>query len=227
MYQDLWPGAGWGLVGALGTPKAAWHALKRAFRPVQVTLSDEGVNGLAVHVLNETGGPIEATLSLTCLRNGEVPVLRAERPLVLPPRSAQEIAAASLSEAFFDTTYAYRFGPPPHDVTVATLVGADGARLAEAFHFPQGRGIARVELGLQAALEAGNGGWALRLQSKRFAQSVHIEDEQFRAEEDWFHLAPGIERVVRLFAREGSSGAVPDGEIHALNGLSPVRFRRA
>ncbi len=228
MYQDLWPGAGWGVVDALGAPKAAWHALRRAFRPVQVNLTDEGVNGLAVHVLNETGDAISATLSLICLRNGEVPVLRAERPLTLGPRSAQEIAAASLGENFFDTTYAYRFGPPPHDVTVAALTDAQGARLAEAFHFPQGRGTARMELGLSASLEARDGsGWALRLHSQRCAQSVHIEDEQFRAEDEWFHLAPGIERVVRLFAREGSSGAVPDGDVHALNGLSPVRFRRS
>ena len=227
MYQDLWPGAGWGVVDALGAPKAAWHALRRAFRPVQVNLTDEGVNGLAVHVLNETAHAVAATLSIVCLRDGAVPVLRAERTLTLAPRAAQEIAAASLSDAFFDITYAYRFGPPPHDVTVAALTDGDGKRLAEAFHFPQGRGTARSALGLSAVLEAHDSGWALRLRSERCAQSVHIEDEGFRAEDEWFHLAPGIERVVPLIAREAASGAVPDGEVHALNGLSPVRFRRS
>ena len=227
MYQDLWPGAGWGVVDALGAPKAAWHALKRAFRPVQVSLTDEGVNGLAVHVLNETATAVAATLSIVCLRDGAVPVLRAERALVLEPRSVQEIATASLSDAFFDITYAYRFGPPPHDVTVAALSDAEGTRLAEAFHFPQGRGTARSALGLSAVLETGDSGWALRLRTERCAQSVHVEDEGFRAEDEWFHLAPGIERVVPLIARDASSGAVPDGEVHALNGLSPVRFRRS
>jgi beta-mannosidase len=227
MYQDLWPGAGWGVVDSLGAPKAAWHALRRAFRPLQVNLTDEGVNGLAIHLLNETAEMVEATLSLTCLRHGEVPVLRAERAVTLPPRSAREIAAASLSDGFFDITYAYRFGPPPHDVTVAALIDARGTRRAEAFHFPQGRGATRAELGLSAGLEARDDGWALRLRTARCAQSVHIEDERFRAEDEWFHLAPGIERVVRLVAREGSSGGVPDGEVHALNGLSPVRFRRS
>lgn len=227
MYQDLWPGAGWGVVDALGAPKAAWHALKRAFRPVQVGLTDEGVNGLAVHVLNETETAVATTLSVICLRDGAVPVLRAERALVLEPRSAQEIPTASLSDAFFDITYAYRFGPPPHDVTVAALSDAEGTRLAEAFHFPQGRGTARSALGLSAVLETRDGGWALRLRTERCAQSVHVEDEGFRAEDEWFHLAPGIERVVPLIARDASSGTVPDGEVHALNGLSPVRFRRS
>ncbi len=227
MYQDLWPGAGWGVVDALGAPKAAWHALRRAFRPVQVSVTDEGVNGLAIHVLNETADTVAATLSMTCLRDGAVPVLRAERALTLPPRSAQEIAAAALSDTFFDITYAYRFGPPPHDVTIAALTDGAGTRLADAFHFPQGRGTARGALDLSATLEESDGGWALRLRSARCAQSVHIEDDGFRGEDEWFHLAPGIERVVRLIAREASSGAVPDGEVHALNGLSPVRFRRS
>ncbi|HEX2885217.1 glycoside hydrolase family 2 protein [Vineibacter terrae] len=228
MLQDLWPGAGWGVIDALGAPKAAWHALRRAFRPVQVNLTDEGVNGLAVHVLNETAAAVSATLSIACLRDGAVPVLKAERRLDLAPRSAQEIAAASLADSFLDITYAYRFGPPSHDVTVAALIDDQGVRLAEAFHFPQGRGSARFELGLSATLEArGDGGWDLRLRAQRCAQSVHVEDEQFRADDEWFHLAPGIERVVRLVARQASSGAVPDGDVQALNGLSPVRIRRS
>ncbi|HJQ61090.1 MAG TPA: glycoside hydrolase family 2 protein, partial [Vineibacter sp.] len=225
MFQDLWPGAGWGVVDALGAPKAAWHALRRAARPVQACLTDEGVNGLALHLLNERPVAIEARLTLACLRDGAVPVMRIEKSLTLPPRSAQEIAIASLGDSFFDATYAYRFGPPPHDVTVATLSDADGRRLADAFHFPQGRGAARVDLGLTAAIEADEGGWTLRLQSRRLAQSVHVEDERFRADDEWFHLAPGIERVVRLVSRDGTSGGVPDGEVHALNGVAPVRFR--
>lgn len=226
-FQDLWPGAGWGVVDSRGAPKAAWHGLKRAFRPVQVNLTDEGVNGLAVHLLNETAAPVAATLSLACLRDGETAVLRAERELVLAPRSAREIAAATLCDSFFDFTYAYRFGPAAHDVTVAALTDGTGTRLAEAFHFPQGRGAARHALGLSAELAATDSGWTLRVSTARLAQSVHIEDERFRAEDEWFHLAPGNERMVRLVSREGSSGAVPDGEVHALNGLSPVRFRRS
>ena len=64
----------------------------------------------------------------------------------------------------------------------------------------------------------------LKLSTKRLAQSVHVDDEAFRAEDEWFHLAPGVQRVVRLLPRSPAAGK-PDGEVFALNGLQPVRFK--
>ncbi|MDQ2106646.1 glycoside hydrolase family 2 protein, partial [Azospirillum isscasi] len=227
MFQDLWPGAGWGVVDSAGVPKAAWHALRRAFRPVQVLLTDEGVNGLALHLLNETAAPVEAVLTLTALRQGEVPVLRVERAVTLPPRSAQALAAAGLLDRFFDLTGAYRFGPPAHDAVVAVLVHPEtGAPLAEAFQFPEGGRMERADVGLGVRVERTGEGWTLVLSSRRLARSVHIEDDGFRAEEEWFHLPPGEERRVRLVPRHPSAGP-PDGEVHALNGLDPARYRGA
>jgi len=225
MFQDLWPGAGWGVVDSSGTPKAAWHALKRAFRPVQVLLTDEGVNGLAVHLINETPRAVEAVLSLACLSAGGAPVMKAEQAVTLPPRSVRERPAAALFDRFFDTTYSYRFGPPAHDATVAVLTdAATGARLADAFHFPRFRLPERTDLDLTAKAERVGEGWAVTLRSRRLARSIHIEDDAFRAEDEWFHLPPDTERTVRLIPR-GRVDAVPDGEVHALNALAPVRFR--
>ena len=226
LFQDLWPGAGWGVVDSSGSPKAAWHALKRAFRPVQLILTDEGVNGLALHLVNETTKAIDATLSLSCLRHGEVPVARAERPVTVPARGALTIPSASLLDSFIDITHAYRFGPAPHDATVAVLTSDDGRRLAEALHIPRGRLPAPAELGMTAEVRRDEDGWSLALRSRRLALSVHVEDDHFRATEEWFHLAPGDERLIRLRPRGRSSGAaVPDGEVYALNGLAPTRFR--
>ena len=90
----------------------------------------------------------------------------------------------------------------------------------------------RVDLGLTARTIRMGEGWALALRSRRLARFVHIEDDAFRAEDEWFHLAPGVERVVRLIPRgvsatlsRGHASAVPDGEVHALNAVVPVRFR--
>lgn len=225
MFQDVRPGAGWGVVDSAGVPKAAWHALRRAFRPVNILLTDEGVNGLAIHLINETAVPVEATLSLVCLRAGEVAVTKAERAVSLPPRSVRDMPASSLFDRFVDTAGAYRFGPPAHDATVAALRdAASGAILAEAFHFPRPGLPERADLGLTAAAVRGAEGWALTLRSRRLARSVHIEDDGFRAGEEWFHLPPGAARTVPLVPR-GAACAIPDGEVHALNAAAPVRYR--
>ncbi|HUZ66927.1 MAG TPA: glycoside hydrolase family 2 protein, partial [Beijerinckiaceae bacterium] len=201
-WRDLVPCAGWGFLDSDNHPKSVWYALRRAARPVQALLTDEGLSGLRVHLLNETERSLEAELSLVCLRAGETPVMRAKRALQLEPRSAIALSDFDLWGAFFDTNYAYRFGPPAHDVTIARLRDrASGTLLAEAFHFPLGRGHDRQTLGLEVALHHDPSGWSLTLSARRFAQSVHIDDPAFRGEDDWFHLPPGEPRRVRLIAR--------------------------
>jgi beta-mannosidase len=130
MLKDLVPGAGWGVIDAVGRPKDAWHALRRAFRPVQVALTDEGLNGLGIHLINETARTVRAPLSLRCLKDDAV-VMRRERDVELPPRSNQSLSSAELIGSFFDITWAYKFGPPPLDVTIVSL-----GDFARAVHFP-------------------------------------------------------------------------------------------
>jgi beta-mannosidase len=221
--RDLHPGAGFGVIDAGNRPKAIWHGLARAFRPVQVLLTDEGLNGMDVHLLNETAGPVAAKLTLVCLRDGAVPVMSADRELTLAPRGSMAIAATDLWGAFFDTAYSYRFGPPSHDVTIATLRDENGATLAQAFHFPLGRGHARHDLGLRAEVHRTCDVYRLAIGAQRFAQSVHVEDPHWRAAEDWFHLPPGEERLVRLIPTVPTP-APPRGLVRAVNGLLPVAY---
>jgi len=123
-----------------GEPKSA-HALKRAFRPVQLVLSDEGVDGLMLHFVNETAHPIAAVVTLKCLRDGRIGVMRAEKQVTLAPRSTTAIPDVEFWGAFFDKSYAYRFGPPSHDVTIATL-RARGRTDCRGFSLPARRCLA-------------------------------------------------------------------------------------
>lgn len=214
--QDLVPGAGWGVIDSTGEPKSAWYGLKRAFRPVQMILTDEGTNGLAVHLVNETAETRSLTVELACLRDGLQPVVRGQKQLDLAPRSKTSLAATDCFGAFFDTTYAYRFGPPAHDVTVARLKNAvTGELIAEAFHFPRGRSAALHAANLSATTEQTNGQWFLTLTTDRLAQSVNISADGFRPADDWFHLAPGEAKTIALIAEENAP-AEPHGEIRSL-----------
>lgn len=215
--KDLWPEAGWGVLDFTGAPKAAWHGLKRALRPAQLVLTDEGLNGLRAHLVNETAAPVAATLRLFCLRDGETVVMTATRAVTLAPRATASLDATDLWGGFFDTTWAYRFGPPAHDVTIGQLRDADGALISEAFHFPVGRGAATHDLGLTARVVRVDGGFALDIATRRFAQSVHISDPHFEAADNWLHLPPGETRRIALRTLD-ASGARPRGAVAAVNG---------
>ncbi len=217
--QDILPGPGWGVVNSTGEPKPVWFAMRRAFRPIQVLLTDEGTNGLDVHVINETGESLPVELDVVCLRDGKQRAVGGSQALLLAPRSTEKLAATELFGAFFDTTYAFRFGPPSHDVTVARLRSADGGLLAEAFHFPLGRSKAFHDAAIDVKAVEDGGNWTLELQADRFAQSVHVDVPNYRAADDWFHLAPGSVKRVPLHGLAGATmGEAPSGEIRTLGG---------
>lgn len=223
-HRDLWPGAGWGLIDALGRPKSAFHALARASRPIAVILSDEGVNGLDLHLLNETAEPLCARIELTALADGHRPVVSGARDVEIPARGSLSLAATTLFGAFFDTTAAYRFGPPAHDLTHARLVAPDGALLAEAFHWPQGRSATRKRAGLTARIEAAGAGWNLVVSCDEAVSAVVVADENFTAD-DGFTLAPGEKRVPLTRRPEAPLDAKPEGHVRALDAREKASYR--
>ncbi|KQV73103.1 glycoside hydrolase family 2 protein [Rhizobium sp. Root1220] len=225
--QDLLPGPGWGVIDSTGEPKPVWYALRRAFRPVQVIVTDEGTNGLDVHVINETMHSLQLDLELVCLQRGRQHVVSGGRILTLGPRSSQTFAGTDLFGAFFDTTYAFRFGPPSHDVVVARLRLPDGGPVvADAFHFPLGRAKAFHDPEIiVSASHQGSDGWVVDLSADRLAQSVHLEINGYRPEDDWFHLAPGAPKRIRLHRLPGTEDDDdPSGEVTSLGSSRSFTF---
>jgi beta-mannosidase len=203
--QDLWPGAGWGLIDATGRPKAAYYAVKRAMQPRAVTITDEGANGLHIHVTNDREQDLEAVVRVALFRNGAACIASGSAAVTVPGRGASFVVADALLERFYDVAYAYRFGPPGHDLVVATLHDASGARIADAFHFPLGIPSARRDdVGLTVDAERhADGSVAVVVRAERFAQSVAIDAGDAVPDENYFHLAPGDARVVVFPASAG------------------------
>jgi beta-mannosidase len=223
--RDQQPGAGWGVIDASGEPKAAWHALKRVLQPVQVMITDEGVNGLAVHVINERAAPLTAELRLTVYGDDAAPLIDCRQPLALAARGAMELSAFSMIGRFFDLTHAYRFGPRQHQAVRARIV-EDETVVSEAFHFPPSAPwTSRVEV--EARTERQGDEWRLILRTDRLLRFVHIADPGFRPDADWAPLVPGEACIVRLVRREGAEGAIPAGEILAPGGRVLGGYRAA
>ncbi|MEP7041528.1 MAG: glycoside hydrolase family 2 protein [Dokdonella sp.] len=223
--RDLWPGAGWGVIDAHGVPKPCYYALRRALAPVALTISDEGVNGLAIHVANDRAEPFAAELSLSLYRLGDLCVGSAATVLQVPARAALEIAATTLFEGFLDLSFAYRFGPAMADFVHAVL-RSDGKPVAETFWFPLGLPSSReADVGLGAIVHAGASAQEpiIEITTRRFAQSVTIDAPGFVADDNGFHLAPGQSRAVVLRAL-GSPRALVRASVSALNAEASARF---
>ena len=214
--RDLWSGAGWGVVDAGGNPKSAYWYLRRTLAPISAHISDEGNNGLYVHLVNDRAEPVDGELEISLFRAGEISTGTARRAVAIEPRGGVSLNAAEAFEGFLDLSYAYRFGPSACDLVVATLRVA-GVVSAQAFHFPLGLPSSReLDLGLLAeARSLADGTIELSLRTRRFAQSVVVEAEGFAADDAWFHLPPGGERTLTL-VRVSGSGPLR-GTVQALN----------
>jgi beta-mannosidase len=222
--RDLWPGAGWGLLDAAGRPKAAYHYLRRTFQSAAVVLVDEGLNGIDAHLFNDGPEDLDVELQVALYR-GEATVATASRAQRIGPHGGEAIRIASLFEHFLDATYAYRFGPRGHDVTVATLVDrASGAVRSEAFHFPGPLPSTQEgELGLEAiAAPEGDGTWTLALQTKRLALSVELSVRGFEPADNYFHMRPGGTRQVVL--RPVGAATRPQGSARPLNSITATKI---
>lgn len=212
-WKDLWPSSGFGVLDWRGRPKSPYWAMRRAFRAVQIVLSDEGVNGLRIHVLNERPVAFTGRIELRCYKDGATVVMNASREIALGPRATFSVADGDLWGAFFDTGYAYRFGPPSHEATVATLTDAAGVIIAEAWHFPLGRAAALSAPKLSVDVLHDDEGYGLKLETNAVAQSIRIEDRESIPRDNWLHLAPGASRIVRFIG-----DAKPQGIVAALGG---------
>lgn len=211
--RDLEPGAGWGILDDRGVPKACFYILRRVWQPRTVVLTDEGLDGIHAHVVNDTATPLRATLEITLLRDGHVVTGHGTVSCDVAPRWTETYEAEAILGAFHDTAYAYRFGPPQHDVTIATLLGEHGDVIAEAFHFPQ-RGVPATVAANVVAEARDN---VVTVSTDRFLYAVHFDTAAAMPEDNYFHLAPGRAKSVVL---RGDC----DGFVGALNLEQPVRI---
>jgi beta-mannosidase len=222
-WRDLVAGAGWGVVDARGRPKSVWHALRRAYAPLRLLLRDEGLAGLGLHLVNDRPTPVAGTLRLDLLQGGRTRIAGGSRAVAVAAHSALSLDQTALLGGFVDTTYAYRFGPPAHDLAVLTLLGEDGAVVAEAFHRPDRRLPERRDVGLAAVAGCDADGPFVRLSATAAALHVAVALDEGTPLDNGFHLAPGAPRRVAVV--DLPDGRLPSGRVTALNTEASVPLR--
>ncbi|MBA2255091.1 MAG: glycoside hydrolase family 2 protein [Chloroflexi bacterium] len=203
--RDLAAGAGWGVLDHRGMPKVAYHHLRRALAPVAVWTTDEGLGGVVVHVANDHSTPLVARLRVALYRDLEQPVGEGQETIDVAAHGAHVRNVETLLGHFVDVSWAYRFGPPAHDVLVVSLEqdGQTGRELlSQAVRFPAGRPV-DVERPDRLALEASaqsaaDGTVRLTVRSRRLAYGVRIHVDGFSAGDDAFSVEPGGTRLISL-----------------------------
>ena len=207
-WRDVWAGAGWGLTDCSGAPKPAlWH-VKRAWAPRTVFFTDEGMDGLAVHVVNDCDKPIDVQLDIAMFRDGRVSVGAVKTTLTIPAHGSVARHVDGLFGYFTDAGNAYRFGPPRQDTIFARITNAaTGESLADAFHFPLGYRLP-VQIGAAVSVQADfqrDGKVVAILRSEALLQSVAISCDGFTPDDNYFHVAPGhAKRITFTPQREAS-----------------------
>jgi beta-mannosidase len=135
--RDLEPGAGWGLLDHTGRPKPAALALAPVLQPTAVWFVDEGLNGLDVHVAHDGPEPLALGLTVELLREDGTVLESADRSWEMEPRGHRRWTVDTLLGRFADSSYAYRFGPPPHAAVRARLSAGDGRNRDAVWRVPR------------------------------------------------------------------------------------------
>ena len=215
---DLWPGAGWGVLDSRGRAKSCYYALRRVWQPRAVVLTDEGLDGLHVHVINESDEAWAPTLELRLVRRGQLTAAHADRRCALPPRGRLTFSAETLLGGFHDITYAYRFGPPAHDVVAATLREDTGVVTSQAFWLRDAAAITADSCGavMAEARAVDASTIEIVIASERFLCTARLDTPDFDVDDNYFHVLPGEPVHVRARARRDPAPRFT-GAIEALN----------
>lgn len=223
-FKDLWPASGWGIVDSNGMPKAAYYFLKRVWNSRQLTLTDEGLNGLHLHLINETDSACAGSVEVVLLKEPHVVVARQELPVQLPGRTQRMLSADEVLGGFYDVSYAYRFGPPHHDVAIVTWYDEQHQVISEAFHHIRRQApMSGGSVELQAAAEmSGHNEYRVTLRSNAFLHGVRLAARGFLPSDNYFHLPPERSKTV-TFTSDGIAAQPFKVDVEALNLEMPVR----
>lgn len=225
--RDLEPGAGWGVLDHCGQPKAAYWFLKRVCAPTVIWMTDEGLNGLRIHVRNEGPEALSGGIRLRLIRADGLAVGDARIDLALAAHAGYSIGADGLLGRFSDANYAYRFGPCEHVIVLAELLDRDGRVLAAAHHLPLGLAhVLEDDIALRAVCRRrGDGSHVLRVETGGLALFVRIAVDGFLPADNYFHVAPGGGRDVVLTPCGKAEN--PVGSVAALNSRAVAAIEEA
>lgn len=196
--NDCWPVTSWAIVDSAGTPKPAWHTVRRAMAPLACA-ARRGTSGVAAWAMHAGAQPLAVQArwrlhtadgdTVDDVTTGVTLAANATTELVPPPSWSAE----------------------PDRPLVASLVLADtaGGTVARAHAWPEPYRWHRFpDPGLQIATDADG---CVTVQAERPAKGVWLELPEVpgaRFEDNFLDLLPGEARRLRVSGIAGKPGAI-------------------
>ncbi|WP_020167300.1 MULTISPECIES: glycoside hydrolase family 2 protein [Methylotenera] len=215
LLHDLKPGAGWGYIDSFGVPKSPFYGLARASQPITVLFVDEGLEGLAVYLANDSAELLDYQLEIALITAEGSLFERATQACQLTPRSVKRISVDAFLGRFVDSSYAYRFGARGFVATVAKLTNLDGEIISQkVFVEPSLTLENRQDVDIVATLKQVEiDCYCLSLSTNKPAFFVTIDVPNCTLSDNYFHLMPSYSMQITLTSRDLKL----HGRVRALN----------
>ncbi|MBW4329931.1 hypothetical protein KY084_03455 [Stakelama sp. CBK3Z-3] len=195
-HNDCWPCVSWSLVDYDGVAKAAWYSVARAFFPVLASFRRCG-DAVELWITSDLPAPVHDTINIAyATMDGEI-----------VPLARVDVEVGGL------TSICVWRGPASDCVDRVLIVRSEGN------HFPANRLLLAAVKDLALAPDPGltvacsNTGKTLevRIAAVRYALGIHLraDDPAIRMDDNYFDLAGGECRTVRITHRDGADVA-PD-----------------
>jgi len=219
--KDMQPGAGWGLLDYDGDAKPALTVLSRAWAPVAVVVSDDGLSGIRIDIHNDTPEARSGELTVIAT-NSTGTAVDTTRTITVPPASSISFHDAELSGCFRDLSYAFRFGPPTADAVQATVRFDDSSVVRDVW-VVNPRGGQSVSLVEARLTKESDNRYRLELTAEVALRYVELHIPGWTPADNYFHLIARVPYAVAL--SQNSDQATPTGSLTSIDllGALPIR----
>jgi beta-mannosidase len=218
--KDFWPSAGFGIIDSQDTPKACYYQLKNIWASRAAFITNEGLDGAFLTVINERPNTLKANVKISLIKYPSTNVAHAETEVTVKPYQKIKLSVEEMLNGFYDTGYAYRFGPPQFDIIHCELLDRD--QNSQVIHqdyllthnqlLPE---LNSATVTAEAKKITPNS-IELTLSASVFMQYVRIRVKGYSLQNNYFHLAAN-KPITVILEQSGVTATRFRGEVSALN----------
>lgn len=224
--KDFWSGAGWGIIDSNGLPKACYYYLKRCWQPINIGITNETLNGVDIHINNETSQELNGKIEISLLNKNSISIVNKTISIQVPKLETKTFNSDELLQNFYDTTYSYRFGPTKHSVVAVQLKNDNNELISEAYYFPNSEephNDANASLNVSAN-QLDDTTYELELSCNKFLYATCIEVDGYKPSDNFFHLLPDTVKRVTLKKMDPTTKRFK-GYVSAINLTEDVKIK--